>query len=279
MVEMSENTIVYVTLFIQIVSISGVLSHKWRTARTGLLEQFPQSQYPNLYVVSQQIEYSRLKLRKQMDLIVMYSGFLGGVVLAYLSTDLSTVIPWLLIFSFVQILPGSLSSYWCRANDEAMSRRFPSSVRRVSLTSRKLADYVSAKKLYLATLMFFLMIVFSAWALISGRFGGSYFKGGAFILLGMLCTFYLAIRVFRLLYGKKTDHFMKPQDRSRLIASRAEQLVLVMILYSIILLGMTCFAVFNFSVSYLFVFTSISLQILLFLSLKRPVETDRRVYR
>ena len=275
----SVDLIVLLMLAIQIFTLSFLLSRVWRHQRIQLLTRYPQSQYPNLYVTSQDKEFARLNARKWMDNILM---FLGVGLLAsaiYLSLPVSEMTSWLLIFSFIQILPASLSSFWCRANDAAMSTRRPSAIRRISLSARHVTDYVSTQKLGLTLASFVVMLVISIWALIAGKLGESYIKGLLFLVLGGLCVAYLVAKIHRLMYGKKSDHFIKPEDRERLLEKQIPQLCHVLTLYSMTLTAMVCFAVFALSSAYLFVFTSVVLQIMMFLSLKQPIDVDREVYR
>ena len=275
----SVDLIVLLILAVQIFTLSFLLSRVWRAQRTQLLIQYPQSQYPNFYVTSQEKEFFRLNVRKWMDNVLMVLG--GGLlaVSVYLSLPVSEMTRWLLIFSFIQILPASLSSFWCRANDAAMSTKKPSPIRKISLSARHVTDYVSTQKLGLTLASFIVMFIVGIWALASGKLGDNYVKGLLFLILGGLCVAYLIAKIYHLMYGKKSDHFMKPEDRERSLEKRIPQLCQVLTFYSLTLTAMVCFAVFSLSSAYLFVFTSVVLQIMMFLSLKQPIDMDREVYR
>lgn len=264
---------------VQILTLSYFLSAKWCGHRLELLNSFPQKSYPNLYVVSESEERRRIQLRRYLDWVVLCAGFIGLLIVWYFQPTQEVLVRAMLGYSLVQILPSVLSSWWCKANGKLMSFKSPSAIRQVSLSARKMSDFVPFYKIGLAAALFLAMVVISLIAAFMEGLGDDAINAVYFLLLGSATGGYLWWRVNNLLYGKKTDHFISPQDRHRLLSIRVKQLVMIMSYYSLFSICMLGIGILQMSLVYLFAFTSVVLQVTMFLSLPAKVDIDREVYR
>lgn len=275
----ANSAVIIACFLIQLVSLSLVLSAKWARQRAALLKAFPEREYPNLYVVPESVESRRIVVRRLLDAVVFTLGLAVLVVALFTQLTSRHWILGYLMFSFMQILPSFLSSFWCRADAKHMSTRYPSAVRKVSLTARKMTDFVSVQKLILAWAMFIAMLVCTIGAALSGALGESAQKGWYLAALGAATGGYLWWRVNSLVYGKKSDNFMTPEDRQRLIYQRINQLVTIVSCYSLFSIGILSIALFGMSQVHLIVVTSVVLQITMFMSFHKTPNINRDVYK
>ncbi|MBL4941820.1 MAG: hypothetical protein JKY81_09175 [Colwellia sp.] len=270
---------VYISLICQIFTISIYLANKWHKNRARLLIKYPSDDYPNLYVVSAQVELSRIKFRQRFDGVI---ALFSGLVVAYFylnNADIQLVSSTIIIIAAIQLVPWFLSSYWCQGNNKLMAENFPSTKRKSSFITRKITDFVKPSRLIIALISYSLSVGFCLYIFIEKLWQAQSSNVLLLILLSTAMVAYLVWLALNSLYGKKKDNFISSEDRIDIIAAKCRAAILFITLYSCFIIGICLIKTYDLNEVYVEVLTSLFIQLLLILSFSNNSEKNYQVYK
>lgn len=192
----------------QILSLSVITPLRWRHSVMTLLKQYPAEQYPLFYVSSEKAELRHLFIRLSLDGL-----FLICALLFIFKTDLNTselnILPLWAMFTALQLIPSFYSFLALRGLSKQRQKQPKRKLTKVSLTPRRLSDYLPYSYLILIGLCSILIIkmllkndVFQQQQTI------------ALIGLFLLTMTALALRLYKILFGRHHDKLINEEDRA-----------------------------------------------------------------
>jgi hypothetical protein len=275
---------VYSVFISQIAIISFFLPSKWRRFRKELFQEHPQSEYPKLYYQPLEVELSRQKLRKQIDYI--FAAIATGALIYSLTytASLQQTTKLMFLLCIFQLLPFLLSQYWGRKNSKLMQKMPQPQKRKVTLTSRKLTDFIRPSSLIIAIVMYITSItlgLYVYWDTIkaNGMFDAKSWSLFALLLLNTLVFIYVLVLLNKTLFAKREDQNLSNQDRLFFIQKKLKQLVNSVILYSLFIITLFIFKVIGLGVVGALILTSIYMQIIMLIKVNPTKERDFSVYK
>jgi hypothetical protein len=273
------TAIIYLAVISQILTISIIFANKWYKRNSFLLTKYPPVDYPNLYVQTSDVEFSRIKIRKLIDRSIAAIS-LSVVLFFYLTnTDLEIVASLVLVIASIQLLPWFLSTYWSKENKLLMAKNFPSTKRKSSFINRKITDFVTPSKLVLAILSYGVTFIFALYIFFEELWFENSNKALLLILLNTLMTGYLVWLLFNSLYGKKKDHFISSDDRLILIAEKCKTLTSFLIMYSVFITGIYLMKTYDLNQVYISAMTGVFIQLIFAVSFTQSLNENYDVYK
>jgi hypothetical protein len=273
------TVIIYLAVISQILSISVIFANQWYKRKSFLLNKYPPADYPNLYVQSSAVEFKRINIRKLLDRTIVILG-LSVVLFFYITqTDLETVATSMLVIAAIQLFPWFLSNYWYKKNNVLMAKNYPSTKRKSSFNNRKITDFVTLNKLWLAILSYGATLIFSLYIFFDKLWFENSHKALLLILLNTLMVTYLVWLLLNSLYGKKKDHFINSDDRLNHIAEKCKTLTSFCITYSVFIAGILVIKTYDFNQVFIYAMTGVFIQLIFALSFNEKVEKNYDVYK
>lgn len=227
----SHNIYFYLIFIVQICLVSWYFPMLFLIRMSTVLEKYPASEYPKLYIKSEnsfrkkQIKFDRVN---RILLIVGFSLLSAIVMWDYKTTDeLSPMIPW--AYFMLQMMP----MLWLEVSEykyfKSMRNDNTSSKKAANIRPRHLFDFVSK-----TMLSFVLIMMLIAFAIVLMRYGLSS-KAFVNIIIILATNVFFAVMIYWTIYGKKQDPYQANKDRMQGIKVTVKSAVYVSIAVSIFL--------------------------------------------
>jgi hypothetical protein len=273
------TAIIYLTVFSQILTISIIYANKWYKRKYFLLKKYPPIDYPNLYAQNSTIEFNRIKIRKLIDRSIAIISISLVLFFYFTKADIKIVASSILVIAAIQLLPWFLSTYWDKKNNLLMAKNFPSTKRKSSFNNRQITDFVTPSKLVLAILSYGVTLLFTLYIFFEKLWLDNSNKALLLLLLNTLMICYLAWLLFNSLYGKKSDNFIRSNDRLKLISVKCKNLTSILIMYSVFITGICLIRTFDLNQVYVSAMTGVFIQLMFVLSFTSSVKKNYEVYK
>jgi hypothetical protein len=284
LVEQPLALIVYALFISQIMIISVYLSTKWRRYRKNLFEAHPQSEYPKLYYQPIEVELSRQKLRRQIDQVIIAIAAGSLLYSLFLATSLEQTAKIMFMLCILQLSPFLLSQYWGRKNAKLMQKMPQPQKRKVSLISRRLADFIRPSTLWLTITLYitsFTLGLLVYWDTIDSNslLDAKSLSLFALIILNTLVFIHVAVLLNKTLFAKRDDQHLSNQDRLFFIQKKIKQLVNSIILYSLFILALFILKKLGIGIIGVVLLTSIYMQVIMLIRVNPSTTRDFSVYK
>ncbi len=263
----------------QLISISIWISHSWRKSRETLLNNYPESTFPNLYVQATRVEFQRLKIRKWLDVCAFVVGVVAlasSMILAVKIEQLSEV---LIYIAIVQLVPFAVSAIWCTQNSHLMKKQFPAKVRKASLRGNTPFDSLPKASVTIALVLFVVTVVLG---LNVRDYLGS---ESAADKLNQLQTLNVAVFIAMLLLGMKTllgaktDNFATPEESRTKAMANLRYLANGIITFNVFVIAIMLTKAFDFKLYVIMVLTSLVVQVIVYSTKEQYLPINPSVYK
>ena len=226
-----HNIYFYFIFISQIFLVSWYFPRLFLERMQTVLEKYPASEYPKLYIKSQESFQKRRRkfaLVNQILLIAGFSLFSAIVMWDYKTTDeISPMIPW--AYFMLQMMP----MLWLEISEckyfKAMREANTSTQKAANIRPRHLFDFISKNMLIiaLAMMLFAFAMVFVKYGLNSGAFEN--------IIIILATNVFFGVMIYWNIYGRKQDPYQANKDRLQGIKVNVITAVYVSIAVSVFL--------------------------------------------
>ncbi len=285
-VELSNISATGITLWLvygiylsQVVLLSFYASIRWRDYREAIFSDHPQSEYPRLYVQPLNVEMRRLHIRRILDYLIGLFGIFLLCMALITSMNLQKLSEYLLFYSMVQLIPYSLSSYWGRKNSQLLSESQMPQVRTTSLTPRTINHFVSPKYLTLSLIIFLATQIFGLSVYFTDLWPSESWRLLSLLLLNALMLAFLASRIIKSLFGKRSDYYLANDDRINQMHKTIRHLMRFLVLYNLFIASLIVIKLLTHDIIPVYLLTSICFQVVLLTLVKTNRMQNFNAYR
>lgn len=265
--------LVIVVFVSQIVTLSIYLPGRWLRYRKALFERYPAEEYPNLYYQPESVEILRQKIRQGLDWLVASVGI--GLIMVALTGEITAIelAVTMITFAPVQIFPFFLSRYWGYKNQLLMKKSEGKKIRKASLATRKVKDFIPLYLVLLAISMYLLTLIVGIWSELNGE------TLLTMIGLNTIITIYSIYLMNKALNAAKDDQFLSAKDRLAQIGKRIRKSIILSILFSSFILSILVVTYFGLGKEIFLIAASIYFQLIFVIEVNPKIERDFSVYK
>lgn len=232
----------YIIFISQILLVSWYLPKLLRQRMQKVILQYPESDYPKLYVNSTEENQHMINRYALFNNILMVIGFcaLSAIITWELSTkgQLSPLIPW--AYFMLQMIPLFMLEVISCKSFKMMRKANTTSTKKATIKPRRFFDFVS-----LSLLMVFVFTMTAAFALVLYHYGLGE-KSLANIAIIMVSNVFFAGVIYWNIYGKKMDPYQSENDRLNAIKITISSLIYIAIAVNVFLATQMLIKIFDF---------------------------------
>lgn len=263
----------------QLLSISVFVPNWWRDSRTTLINTYPETSFPNLYVHPAQVELKRLLIRKRLDTIAFSLGLLILIFSVFSGLETDQISKNLIYTAIIQLMPFAVSAFWCSRNSHLMSKKFPTKRRTATLANNRMSGLMPIKKICLVLVLFILSILL---AIKVQGYLSSDIEAEKIMQLQILNALVLMAMMalgLRILFGVKRDNFASSNEIQLKSTARLQYLLNGLILFNLFIIGIILIKAFGVALLYVMIATSVVVQLVVYTTKDQYFPIEPGVYK
>lgn len=233
----------YIIFISQIFLLSWYLPKLMRERMQKVLLQYPEKDYPKLYVKSTEENQAMIKRYAVFNHVLIVVGLL--VLLAMIAWEYSTkgqlspMVPW--AYFMLQMVPVVMLEVGACKSFKMMRKTNTKSTKTATIKPRRLFDFISPE-----LCMVFFVLLLIAFGLVFYQYGFNE-KALVNIVIILISNVFFAGMIYWNIYGKKMDPYQSEEDRLRTIKITVNSIIYISIAVNIFLASQMLIKIFDFT--------------------------------